>query len=770
MRGEHISKNRSMRYFYFAVLSIGLFMPCGQNLYANEQVELSIQLLTNELVLKANIGSEELGAWGKNIISKAESIAGEDQAKRDIAILITVHKNNNATITVSARPKSSTQVLESYQKELQKITIPNSRYCDYSVLFMLQINGGCQDTQREFTPPIITPDERNYRKFTSASLQGKKDLLQNWAEDQVIPILGHYTSSVDAKFKGVLAVGKILKSGDYTIEGNISQLTDKNLSYWRAVVEMGRGNQLIPSSKIFMHVVIGEFDIARRYLQIIRYFCDESSLATHYLSQLNWRIADFYEDHNKQIQIGIKLHDKQQYQKAIEQYKEILKVYPKSAWANYELYLSEITPSKDFKRWTQRKDLIYSCDPLYSMSSYASTGREGYMLFRRKEIDSLFKDRKSFKQDITRYADIALDLEEYGFAAQLYWLILTSFEKESYDNKNILTHFLYCLNKFGDTVIIQDFKGDFQAEFKKIEEERLSLMKESIFFTAFVAQNNEDAKYAKRGNTKRKKGDHEGAIADYTKAIEINPKYVDAYIWRGLAKHSKGDYDGAIADYTKAIEIDPKCAGAYINLGNAKYHKGDYDAAIADYTRAIEINPTYADAYDNRGYLHYNLTRWTDALSDFRKAIKLKSGVSKDYTRLRVWLIRARLGQRYPANKELSAHVEKHKLSADEWYAKICAFLLGKINEEDFVKAAADEDPKKANAQKCEAYFYAGTVRLLDGDKDIALVLFRQCIGTGVKRFSEYGSAKAEINALLIDMQTNRDTRASKTVSTFEGR
>ena len=34
----------------------------------------------------------------------------------------------------------------------------------------------------------------------------------------------------------------------------------------------------------------------------------------------------------------------------------------------------------------------------------------------------------------------------------------------------------------------QGFKGDFQAEFKKIEKERLSLMKESILFTAFTKQ------------------------------------------------------------------------------------------------------------------------------------------------------------------------------------------------------------------------------------------------------------------------------------------
>jgi tetratricopeptide (TPR) repeat protein len=39
--------------------------------------------------------------------------------------------------------------------------------------------------------------------------------------------------------------------------------------------------------------------------------------------------------------------------------------------------------------------------------------------------------------------------------------------------------------------------------------------------------------------------DYDGAIADYTKAIELNPKYVEAYCNRGTAELGKSDYDGA---------------------------------------------------------------------------------------------------------------------------------------------------------------------------------------------------------------------------------
>ena len=45
-------------------------------------------------------------------------------------------------------------------------------------------------------------------------------------------------------------------------------------------------------------------------------------------------------------------------------------------------------------------------------------------------------------------------------------------------------------------------------------------------------------------------------IDNYTKAINLNPDYSAAFNNRGFAKYSLNDYDGAIADYTKAIELD----------------------------------------------------------------------------------------------------------------------------------------------------------------------------------------------------------------------
>ena len=61
----------------------------------------------------------------------------------------------------------------------------------------------------------------------------------------------------------------------------------------------------------------------------------------------------------------------------------------------------------------------------------------------------------------------------------------------------------------------------------------------------------------------------------------------------------QSDNDRAIADYTEAINLDPKLALAYNNRGNAYADKNDYGRAIADYEAALRIDPNFTSAKNN---------------------------------------------------------------------------------------------------------------------------------------------------------------------------
>jgi tetratricopeptide (TPR) repeat protein len=129
--------------------------------------------------------------------------------------------------------------------------------------------------------------------------------------------------------------------------------------------------------------------------------------------------------------------------------------------------------------------------------------------------------------------------------------------------------------------------------------------------------------YNNRGNLKGAKEDHDGAIADYDRAIQLDPTHTISYNNRGVQRQEKHDWDGAIADFNHAIELDPKYAKAYYNRGNVKEDKGDHDGAISDFDRAIELDPKYAYSYNNRGNAKKAKGDYDGAIADFTRAIAL---------------------------------------------------------------------------------------------------------------------------------------------------
>ena len=75
-------------------------------------------------------------------------------------------------------------------------------------------------------------------------------------------------------------------------------------------------------------------------------------------------------------------------------------------------------------------------------------------------------------------------------------------------------------------------------------------------------------------------GDNEGAVEDFTQAIELDPSSAKAYEDRGFAKLILGDNEGAIKDAAQAIKLSPNFALAYFTRGYAKLRLGDNEGAI----------------------------------------------------------------------------------------------------------------------------------------------------------------------------------------------
>lgn len=83
--------------------------------------------------------------------------------------------------------------------------------------------------------------------------------------------------------------------------------------------------------------------------------------------------------------------------------------------------------------------------------------------------------------------------------------------------------------------------------------------------------------------------DYKGAIEDFTKAIELDPKDASAYSTRGYCKYKLKEYAGAVEDYNKAIKLYPENGGTYNERGNCKQKLGDKAGACSDWKKSYEL-------------------------------------------------------------------------------------------------------------------------------------------------------------------------------------
>ena len=238
----------------------------------------------------------------------------------------------------------------------------------------------------------------------------------------------------------------------------------------------------------------------------------------------------------------------------------------------------------------------------------------------------------------------------------------------------------------------------------------------------------DDASYYNRGTTKQHLKDYQGAITDYSKAIVINPQADDAYYNRGLSKRLLGDYQGAITDYSKAIVINPQADDAYHNRGAAKSRLGDYQGAITDYSKAIVINPQDADAYNWRGVAKTMLGDYQAAIADFNKAIAINPQHADAY--YNHGLLKNKSGDHQGAITDYTKVIEINPQFADAYFER----GIHKYNLKDYQGAIADFNKAIAiDPQNADAFNNRGISKIFLNDKKGACSDWKKALSLGNK-------------------------------------
>ena len=205
-------------------------------------------------------------------------------------------------------------------------------------------------------------------------------------------------------------------------------------------------------------------------------------------------------------------------------------------------------------------------------------------------------------------------------------------------------------------------------------------------------------------------GDHKKAQGLLEEAAKENPDDPQAVFYLGVALEGTGDAGGALAQYKKAVELDPKLVEARVNLSALQLDAEDAAGALDNVDAGLKLAPKHPELLTNRALALEALGKKDQALTAYAAAVEAKA----DDAMLRYAYAELLAG----AGKESDAVAQLKKLGtpSDPQLLAAVATLFGKLHAYAECVAALDKAIK--DAPSADAYTRRGVCR--HGMKDDA--------------------------------------------------
>jgi len=141
-----------------------------------------------------------------------------------------------------------------------------------------------------------------------------------------------------------------------------------------------------------------------------------------------------------------------------------------------------------------------------------------------------------------------------------------------------------------------------------------------------------------RGLSQALAGQFELAVRDFSRVIERNPLYKNAWFNRAEIHFHQGRFQPAREDYGQVLRLDPNDLPARRQRAQAALRLRQFDEALADYSEIVRLRPDDAQTYLDRADLYAEFERWDEAARDYRVAIRLNPKLARAYQRA-AWMM-----------------------------------------------------------------------------------------------------------------------------------
>lgn len=451
-----------------------LFLQCFSVSKA-ATVNFEVNFIDHEKLLAYNFEPHGYANYQKAFQDSILDFFADFKEAQNVRIIQTLDPNLYPYYSFSAKPALHDTLRHSLQKVLMSIRPITSLHIPFSSEHIITINGGNKDRGLDYSPQLTNPLNMRQSKYEFGDFKQNNDFLYHWLQNGAMPILSKMIKSSVQHNNIELTTEekKAFRTISEGVDANFQTALIRNTRYWNVMQKMPSDDRTLLVFNAMHMGANGRIQYAQKTLQMVYQFESSHTLLRYMMDEFNWRMNYYLQKEQGLLSSISRNYDETRHEADLEKLQSILDINPNSEETLARLFLLVDNVQYAVYPWGNELRNFNLSDPMRQDTIIAKSSQEAYNNYLRGSTADMFIDAETFENDFPKYAEIALKLNAYEFAADLYWMLANKAKSEA--NKNADTYFFrhqYALHKLlPDAPISKKLKKRFKRLDKKFRKE-----------------------------------------------------------------------------------------------------------------------------------------------------------------------------------------------------------------------------------------------------------------------------------------------------------